>query len=401
MQEHAKFSKDMVSTAGGLPLALEVLGSHLWDKTTIDEWEDAVKKLKRIPEDDITLKLRISYDNLNEEEKHIFLDIACFFIGETKDYTIDIWKGCGFPASISIKKLLQRSLMKIDVKDRLQMHDQLRDMGRWIVELENLCDPGRHRRLWSEEHVINVFKYLKGIYKVRGLMLVGNEREVSWETEAFKPMTNLKLLSINRASLVGNFRYLSSELVWLQWPRCPLPYLPNDFSHEELAVLDLSYSEAVLHLSNNNIKQLFPKFKVLDLSYCHNLERISDCSLYPNLEKLNLVGCCKLVEIPDFIGLLKNLFNLNLGGFDNLKELPNSLGSLVNLKGLNVSGCKGLCSLEELNAKYCDLQGMIPDDFEKFSSLKKFNISHNNIQGLPSGMKGLSQLETLSIRYCE
>ncbi|ERN15259.1 hypothetical protein AMTR_s00056p00216040 [Amborella trichopoda] len=37
VQEYAKLSYDVVSTASGLPLALEVLGSYFWDKTP-EEW---------------------------------------------------------------------------------------------------------------------------------------------------------------------------------------------------------------------------------------------------------------------------------------------------------------------------------------------------------------------------
>ncbi|XP_020528682.1 TMV resistance protein N-like [Amborella trichopoda] len=158
MQEYVQLSKDVTSTAGGLPLALEVLGYYLCDKRSIDEWEDATTKLKRIPEDKIMLKLKVSFDDLSEETKQIFLDIVCFFIGEDKDYAIDIWKGCCFPALDSIRKLLQRLLIKIMNRNSLWMHDQLRDMGRRIVELENLGDPGKRSRLWSEEDVTAVLK---------------------------------------------------------------------------------------------------------------------------------------------------------------------------------------------------------------------------------------------------
>ncbi|XP_020528644.1 TMV resistance protein N [Amborella trichopoda] len=404
-----QLSKDVISTACGLPLALEVLGCYLCDKLNIEEWEDAIMKLKTIPADDVMRKLKISYDDLSEEEKHMFLDIACFFIGEKRDYTINIWKCCGFPASISIKKLLQRSLIKIEDGDELQMHDQLRDMGRRIVELENLDDHGKRSRLWFRGDVITVLKNHKGTRKVRGLMISGIEDEKIWETEAFKAMNNLKLLSIRHACLNGSLKDLSSELVWLEITEHPWQYLPENCSCEKLAVLDLTNSNTV---SKNNIKQPFPKLKVLDLTRCLNLERIPDCSQYMNLKQLILEGCKSLVEIPDSIGLLRDLVYLNLEGCSNLKKLPENFGQLTSLRTLNLnnnsnltrlpSTFSGLCSLKELFANACNLQGVIADDFEKLPKLKKLNLSRNkNIQGLPRSMRGLSQLEEMRISFCE
>ncbi|KAL4194322.1 hypothetical protein AMTRI_Chr05g58800 [Amborella trichopoda] len=393
--EFVQLSKDVISIACGLPLALEVLGCYLCDKLNIEEWEEAILNLKRIPANDVMRKLRISYDDLSEEEKHIFLDIACFFIGEKRDYTIHIWKGCGFPASISIKKLLQRLLVKINDSDRLQMHDQLRDTGRRIVELENLDNHGKRSRLWFRGDVITVLKNHKGTPKVRGLMIRGNEDEYIWETEAFKAMTNLKLLGISQA-------------LWLQLGQHPWQYLAEDCSCERLAVLDFTNSNTVL---KSNIKQLFPKLKVLDLNRCRILERIPDCSLYMNLKQLILEYCENLIEIPDSIGLLRDLVYLNLEGCSNLKKLPENFGKLTSLRTLNLnynsnltrlpSTFSGLCSLEELSAWACYLQGVIADDFEKLSKLKKLDLYRNNsIQGLPRSIRGLSQLEEMRISVC-
>ena len=45
----------------------------------IQDWENALKKYENIPDKNIQEKLKISYDGLEETEKDIFLDIACFF----------------------------------------------------------------------------------------------------------------------------------------------------------------------------------------------------------------------------------------------------------------------------------------------------------------------------------
>lgn len=77
-------STRVVDYAKGNPLALKVLGSFFYGRRKAD-WENALHNLKRISDTDIYEVLKISYDELNWEEKNIFLDIACFFKGEDKD----------------------------------------------------------------------------------------------------------------------------------------------------------------------------------------------------------------------------------------------------------------------------------------------------------------------------
>ena len=45
--------------------------------------------------------------------------------------------------------LIGRSLVKINEEDQLVVHDQLRDLGRKMVEEESLDFPGERSRLWD------------------------------------------------------------------------------------------------------------------------------------------------------------------------------------------------------------------------------------------------------------
>ncbi|XP_043694453.1 disease resistance protein L6-like [Telopea speciosissima] len=149
-ENYLDLSKDVVNTTGGLPLALEVLGSSLFDREE-PAWEDTMKKLTKIPHDDVQKKLRISYDGLSYEEKQIFLDIACFFIGKDKNVPCCIWDGCGFYPGVGIDNLCLKSLVKVGDQNELRMHDQLRDLGREIVRQENRNELVERSRLWSHE----------------------------------------------------------------------------------------------------------------------------------------------------------------------------------------------------------------------------------------------------------
>lgn len=157
-KDYLKFSKEVVYYARGLPLTLEVLGCYLCDIREKEEWKSALRKLEKFPAEEVQNKLKISYDGLDAEEKAIFLDVACLFIYMNKEYIIDMWEACGVQSRIGLKKLVQKSLVRINHFNKLEMHDQLRDMGRKIVYDENPMAPQERSRLWSSEEIMDVLK---------------------------------------------------------------------------------------------------------------------------------------------------------------------------------------------------------------------------------------------------
>ena len=86
----------VVAYLGGLPLALKVLGSFLFGRS-LQKWNFALGKLKRIPNDQVQKRLRISFDALsNDTERDTFLDISCFFIGMDKTMLFKYWMAVVF-----------------------------------------------------------------------------------------------------------------------------------------------------------------------------------------------------------------------------------------------------------------------------------------------------------------
>jgi hypothetical protein len=155
-KDFSKLSRNVVAYCGGLPLALEVLGSYLFERTE-QEWRSALSKLEKIPNDQVQQKLRISYDGLEDYTlKDIFLDICCFFIGKNRADVTEILNGCGLHADIGIAVLIERSLIRVGKNNKLQMHDLLRDMGRAIVGESSEKEPAKHSRLWFGEDVLDV-----------------------------------------------------------------------------------------------------------------------------------------------------------------------------------------------------------------------------------------------------
>ncbi|BAU02009.1 TMV resistance protein [Vigna angularis] len=136
---HMNISKRAVSYACGLPLALEVIGSHLFGKS-LDECRSALDKYESIPHEKIHEILKISYDGLEENEKGIFLDIACFFNTCELGNVTPLLKAHGFHVEDGLRVLVDRSLIKIDSSDFLRMHDLIRDTGREIVRKESTIE---------------------------------------------------------------------------------------------------------------------------------------------------------------------------------------------------------------------------------------------------------------------
>ncbi|XP_057990237.1 disease resistance protein RUN1-like [Hevea brasiliensis] len=152
-EEYKELSKKATIYVGGHPLALKVLGSHLF-RRTIEEWESELEKLKGKSLKKIEDVLKRSYDGLEKNEQEIFLDIACFFKGEDKDHVKRQLKAFGFYPESGIPRLIEKYLITIS-NNRVDMHDLLEQMGKDIVN-EECKQPGGRSRLWNYEDIDHV-----------------------------------------------------------------------------------------------------------------------------------------------------------------------------------------------------------------------------------------------------
>ncbi|XP_039167685.1 disease resistance protein RUN1-like isoform X2 [Eucalyptus grandis] len=195
--EFESLSCAIVSTTGGLPLALEVIGSSLFGRNRAF-WQDTLKKLKEKPHMEVQEKLRISYDALNYEEKQIFLDIACFFIGYDLRYVSYMWDAYNLLPMMGIERLIFMSLIKIGDDGELKMHGQLRDLGREIVRQEDYGVPMNRSRLWVHEEALEVFQRNKVAKQLKVLFLESCHcLNVTLDPSAFR---NLEVLVLRECS---------------------------------------------------------------------------------------------------------------------------------------------------------------------------------------------------------
>lgn len=150
---YTKLSRDAVNYAGGVPMALKVLGSFLRGKSK-ENWGISLERLQSGTENGIQNILRTSYDELCDNEQRIFLDIACFFNGEDSDFVVRILQCC----ITEIDALIDKSLLTVTYDNKLWMHDLIQKMGLEIVRKESIEEPGRRSRLWNARDIYHVLK---------------------------------------------------------------------------------------------------------------------------------------------------------------------------------------------------------------------------------------------------
>ncbi|XP_042501395.1 disease resistance protein RUN1-like [Macadamia integrifolia] len=437
-KDYKQFSHNVLQLARGLPLALEALCSSLSGRNK-EEWEGMMLELKRRLDEKIYQNLKKSYYILDDDERSIFLDAACFFVGWRKEIVISLWEACGFYPMLAIKTLTQKSLLKFtanlsDSYDVLWMDKHIQDMGRRII-LDESPEPYLRSRLWNHDEILDVLQKHKGTREIEGILLPSNQPclGVCLHGEDFAVMKRLRFLNINGAHYQGEFPPLPSSLIWFSWWGCPLEILPSNFFLKKLVYMNLSNSRIRQAWKNKpqNEFECFRNLKVLHLRFC-DLSESPDFSWFPRLETLDL-GCCKnMVNLHESIGDLKSLIELylddtkieelpnnicRLGSLQflslisctSLQKLPESIGDLKSLVTLSLDGTKieelpnsicSLSSLQVLTLISCSLLQKLPESIGDLKSIVRLSLDGTNIEELPNSICKLNSLQFLSLNWC-
>ncbi|XP_074375107.1 disease resistance protein Roq1-like [Apium graveolens] len=279
-----ELSVGFVTYAGGLPLALKVLGSSLRGRTQDEAfWKAKLEKVKKIPENEILEILQLSYNELDDDTvKSIFLDIAFFFVGKYKNEGVDIFKSCGYHPKVGIKILLERCLIMIDDNNMFQMHDLIQDMGREIS-------------------------------KSTRLFLRGNEWEFLQNQEHF---TSLKMINVEYSlnlKTTPNFGNSKSiERLYFRGCESLLRVHPSIRELTGLYVLDMTECIPVKNLAES-LGQL-NKLGYLCLGYCSNLKQLPKQLGDMKLLKVLDASCTTIEDLPDSVTQLRHWCDGSVGG---------------------------------------------------------------------------------------
>ncbi|XP_048432601.1 LOW QUALITY PROTEIN: disease resistance protein RPV1-like [Pyrus x bretschneideri] len=431
-KEYLDLSNIVVNYANGLPLALEVLGSFLFGRT-VSEWKSALNKLKEVPNRTVFEVLKISIEGLEEMERNIFLDVACFF----------------------------KSMNKARVTEILDSFE----MGWEIVRQESRKEPGKRSRLWLFEDVYDVLVNNKGTEVIEGFALTSPlDEEVHSSEDAFSKTNKLRFLRIGNVHLSEDLTYLSNELRILEWHGYPSKSLPSSFRPEKL--FELKLCDSRIEELWKVMKKPLEKLKIIKLSYSRSLIKTPDFGVVPNLERLILEGCTSLSKIhpsitglkrlvllnlkdckslrslpssielqflrifilsgctklknfPEIVGNMEHLFKLSLDG-TAIRELPSTIDHLQGLECLSPRDCNGfvnlpsaICALGSLKvlalsglteldlSDYNLLEGTLPSDLGCLSSLVKLHLNRNNFVSVPARISQLTKLTELNLNDCK
>ncbi|KAL3745284.1 hypothetical protein ACJRO7_014403 [Eucalyptus globulus] len=405
--DYENISRDVISYIGRLPLALKVIGSFLCEKSR-GVWNDILKKLREVPHQKVREMLRICYEELDDMEKKIFLDIACFLIGSSKQSPTYMWNADGFFQKNGVEVLSRMSLIEIDNDGKLMMHDQLRDLGQEIVHLENLKEPQKRSRLWIYEEALDVLDNNKGTQMIEALCLDECGYERSYTGEQFKELINLRFLKVCGANFTGDFQNLLPQLRWLQWEHCPSNFVAANFHPKELVVLNLSWSEISEDWGGWIPLKTSTQLKVLNLTGCLSLRSTPDLSAFESLEILILEECKNLEMIHHSFRDIKTLISLNVKSCERLEELLVGVGGMEQLRELLINDTAireipisegDLMKLETLCASWCPQLAQFPEFTDSLVSLTQLDLSHSEIEKLPKSIGSLVSLTHLDLSY--
>ncbi|KAK3427717.1 hypothetical protein EUGRSUZ_F03887 [Eucalyptus grandis] len=391
-------SRKITDKTGGLPLALEVVGSSLFGKSRVI-WKETLKKLDSVPEKEVFVRLKISYDMLEDAQKEIFLDIACYFIGHKKLLPYYMWKASGYFPKIGLLLLSRMSLIKIEEDDTLWMHDQLRNFGREIIRLED-NDPQKRSRLWMLDDTLNVVQRKEASEKIVALRLTGLFKVQNFTSEEFSKLPNLRFMELDGGNLIGDFKNLLSKLTWFSWSRCPSKLKAKNLCLEKLVMLELSTIGFGDWVSNN--------LKVIHIIPSMKFERIPDLSKCKNLKRLVLRNCPTMPVIDGSLSKLEHLKHLEIKGLSKSKKcnfLPSTFGGLrflstLDIEGLNVEEIHHSIG-EMMHLKYLSLGDCVfrkvPDSIGKLKLLVELDLRETKITKLPHCIGDLKKLTKLSL----
>nr|XP_043636324.1 TMV resistance protein N-like [Erigeron canadensis] len=417
VEDYDKLSLRVIKYVNGLPLALKVIGSFLNDKDK-KGWLSALDKLKETPNPTVTDQLKISFDGLEPYEKELFLDIACFFRGRSKEEAMKILDACGFHPRIGVTVLIKKSLITISKYGKFEMHDLIQEMGHHIVRGEDPENLETHSRVWRSKDI----KYLcAGNATMENHKIEALQYCISYKGPAqgfMRLVANLKKLRFLHVYSYHGFSYkcegatfLSNNLKYIDLREYPASLFPESFQPRKLVVLKLN---STLQKELWKGKKDMPCLKELELMNAEALVRTPDIGGLSSLQNLVIERCESLEEIHQSLGNHTSLANLCVKSCKKLVRFP-TIVQMEKLENLKISDCKALLEipqtsrvsvyqnlpcLKELELKFLDALVRTPD-FGGLPCLQKVTFSNcGSLKEIHPSIGSHSSLVYMYVHLC-
>ncbi|KAK7349287.1 hypothetical protein VNO77_06537 [Canavalia gladiata] len=416
--EYHELSKRVVNYAKGTPLVLKVLG-HLLHGKGKEIWENQLERLKKVQSKKVYDVIKLSYDDLEQDEKEILLDIACFFDGlNLKVNRLKfLLKDRDYSVTAGLESLKDKALISISQKNVVSMHDIIQETAWQIARQESIEGLGSQSRLLDADDIYQVLKYNKGNEAIRSIVInLARTKQLQLNPEVFTKMSKLQFLDLYSKGSCNFFLHqaglylpqglesLSNELRYLRWVYYPLTSLPSKFSAESLVELNLPYSR-VKKLWHDQVQDLV-NLRVLVLHSSMHLKELPDFSKATSLKVIDLRFCVGLTSVHPSVFSLNKLEKLNLGGCLSLTSLRSNI-HLSSLRYLSLYGCMTLkdFSVTSKNMITLNLEltriKQLPSSIGFQSKLEKLRLAYTYIENLPTSIKLLTKLQHLDVRHCE
>ncbi|KAL5141078.1 Disease resistance protein RRS1 [Glycine soja] len=197
-----------------------------------------------------------------------------------------------------------------------------------------------------------------------------------------------------KLDVVDGIQFLAFELKFLYWYHYPLKSMPENFSPEKLAKLDLCFCSSLTKLTSNSHSPNFSDLNLQDYMNLREFLLISD-----NMKVLKLQWT-KVKALSSSFEHHRKLKWLHLKG-SHFERLPSLINNLIQQQHLHAISCRELQTIPELplfiETLYADSCTSLQTLLEFPPSLKTLNIKKcRSLQTLP---EILLFLETLDVAY--
>ncbi|KAM4110287.1 hypothetical protein ACB094_03G183600 [Castanea mollissima] len=313
---------EVVKECAGLPIAITTVANALKSRKDPNDWEDAVRQLKRANptqikgmHEKVYSSIKFSYDFLTKEAQSLFLFCSIF----EEDRVIEI-------------DLLWRYLVGLDFFEDVYKMEEVRYRVHTLVNsLKDSC-------LLLEGNGSGTFKMHDVIRDVA--IYVADKEE--------------KMLTIR--SLEGPEKWLNmkkrEDSFGIAHFDVDFKVLPERFGCPQLKFIFLGGKKYLREPIPNNVFQGMKELRVLVLIRAR-LPHLSSISCLHNLQSL-VLDSCELEDVA-LIGELKNLRALTLSD-SNIKQLPMEIRQLTHLQLLDLNYCT---ELEVIPSNvFSDLRGL-------------------------------------------
>ncbi|KAL3677796.1 hypothetical protein R1sor_020752 [Riccia sorocarpa] len=424
----------VVDGCGGLPLTLEVLGKYLRGRT-IEKWLEIPEALRTCDTEIADLdkrlwrKLELSYNDLGQKVKDMFLDIASFFVLTSHVFTADdaimAWSSSDGGVQNRLDILVGRSLVEVrEEKDRLgcerkkfYMHEHVRRMGQAMARRMGRS-PDLSRQGSTEDH--NYYPYDEKVDLQVGQELgdvIAHRIRIGrvprgWTgpcpfymiSELLPKLTAIKYMDLSLHMITDSTTY---SRVVLTLPRTSV-LLRLSFSSNDS---DLTVPVEAGGTSDNC------KGRIVSLATCVSLvklellwwKEIGELSQLQQLRILRVSFCSGYGNWWKSLGNLRRLVRLELSNISEQFELPVNIGNLTELQYVSITGCKvasipvsfrDLTSLRflEVDRIVGSYKQAIPSLIRSFRELRFLTMHCWAMNDLVNNLQEVTALESLHLR---